>query len=159
MGGSGGLFAAYSVVCLVLRIAGARLPERLGPRRSVTIAFTTMAVALAGLAAFAQPWALWLAASSIGVGMAFQYPSLMALTVNRTPDHERAAALSSFTMFFEIGTVTGGLAARRRRRVALQAGGVRRSRRRARLRAVAAAHQGRARRRAGSACSPPVRSR
>ena len=109
MGGSAGLFAAYSVVCLVLRIAGARLPERLGPRRSVTIAFTTMAVALAGLAAFAQPWALWLAAVVIGVGMAFQYPSLMALTVNRTPDHERAAALSSFTMFFEIGTVTGGL--------------------------------------------------
>ena len=109
MGGSAGLFAAYSVVCLVLRIAGARLPERLGPRRSVTIAFTTMAVALAGLAAFAQPWALWLAALVIGVGMAFQYPSLMALTVNRTPDHERAAALSSFTMFFEIGTVSGGL--------------------------------------------------
>jgi predicted MFS family arabinose efflux permease len=33
----------------------------------------------------------------------------MALTVNRSPDHERAAALSSFTMFFEIGTVSGGL--------------------------------------------------
>ena len=109
MAGSAGLFAAYSVVCIVLRIVGARLPERLGPRRSVTIAFTTMAVALAGLAAFAQPWALWLAAVVIGVGMAFQYPSLMALTVNRSPDHERAAALSSFTMFFEIGTVTGGL--------------------------------------------------
>ena len=41
--GSGGLFAAYSVVCLVLRIAGARLPERLGARRSVTIAFATLA--------------------------------------------------------------------------------------------------------------------
>ena len=109
MGGSAGLFAAYSVVCIVLRIAGARLPERLGPRRSVTIAFTTMALALAGLAAFAQPWALWLAAVVIGVGMAFQYPSLMALTVNRSPERERAAALSSFTMFFEIGTVTGGL--------------------------------------------------
>ena len=31
--GSGALFAAYSVVCLVLRLVGARLPERLGPRR------------------------------------------------------------------------------------------------------------------------------
>jgi MFS family permease len=109
MAGSGGLFAAYSVVCLVLRMAGARLPERLGPRRSVTIAFTTMAAALVGLAAFAQPWALWVAAVVIGVGVAFQYPSLMALTVNRSPEHERAAALSSFTMFFEIGTVSGGL--------------------------------------------------
>jgi MFS family permease len=109
MAGSAGLFAAYSVVCLVLRIVGARLPERLGPRRSVTIAFTTIAIAFVALALFAEPWALWLAAVVIGVGMAFQYPALMALTVNRSPDHERAAALSSFTMFFEIGTVSGGL--------------------------------------------------
>ena len=48
--------------------------------------------------------------------MAFLYPSLMALTVNRADDRERPAAISSFTMFFEIGTVTGGLAARPRRR-------------------------------------------
>jgi MFS family permease len=109
MAGSAGLFAAYSAVCLVLRIVGARLPERLGPRRSVTIAFTTNAVAFAALAAFAAPWALWLAAVVVGVGMAFQYPALMALTVNRADDRERAAALSSFTMFFEIGTVSGGL--------------------------------------------------
>jgi MFS family permease len=109
MAGSAGLFAAYSVVCLVLRVIGARLPERLGPRRSVTIAFTTNAIAFVALALFAEPWALWAAAVVIGVGMAFQYPSLMALTVNSSPDHERAAALSSFTMFFEIGTVTGGL--------------------------------------------------
>jgi MFS family permease len=109
MGGSAGLFAAYSVVCLVLRMVGARVPERLGPRRSVSIAFTTNAIAFAALAVFAQQWALWLAAVVVGVGMAFQYPSLMALTINRADDHERAAALSSFTMFFEIGTVTGGL--------------------------------------------------
>ncbi|MGI9054074.1 MAG: MFS transporter [Ilumatobacteraceae bacterium] len=106
---SGGLFTAYSVVCLILRITGARLPERLGPRRSVTIAFVTVAVALAGLAAFPYVWALWAAAIVIGVGMAFLYPSLMALTVNRVDDRERPAAISSFTMFFEIGTVSGGL--------------------------------------------------
>ena len=38
LAGSAGLFATYSVVCLVLRIAGARVPERLGARHSVTIA-------------------------------------------------------------------------------------------------------------------------
>lgn len=108
-GGSGGLFAAYSVVCLVLRLAGARVPERLGARRAVTIAFVTLAVALGGLAAFPDAWALWAAAVVIGVGMAFMYPSLMALTVNRVDDRERPAAISSFTMFFEIGTVGGGL--------------------------------------------------
>ena len=75
----------------------------------------------------------------IGVGMAFMYPSLMALTVNRVDDRERPVAISSFTMFFEIGTVTGGLAARPHRPAARQAGVVRRRRRGVRVRPVAAA--------------------
>jgi MFS family permease len=110
LAGSGGLFTAYSVVCLVVRITGARLPEKLGARVTVTIALSTIAVALAILALFPYTWALWTAAVVIGVGMAFQYPSLMALAVNRVDDRERPAVLSSFTMFFEIGTVAGGLA-------------------------------------------------
>jgi MFS family permease len=109
LAGSAGLFATYSVVCLVLRVAGARLPERLGARRAVSIAFVSLAAALVGLALFAEVWALWAAAAVIGVGMAFMYPSLMALTVNRVDDRERPAAISSFTMFFEIGTVSGGI--------------------------------------------------
>ena len=44
------------------------------------------------------------------VGQAFLYPSLMALTVNRVDERERPAALSSFTMFFDVGTIAGGLA-------------------------------------------------
>ena len=123
LAGSAGLFATYSVVCLVLRIAGARLPERLGARRSVTHRLRRRWRRRSiGLALFAEVWALWAAAAVIGVGMAFMYPSLMALTVNRVDDRERPAAISSFTMFFEIGTVSGGLAARRRRRAGRQAG-------------------------------------
>jgi MFS family permease len=110
LSGSGGLFAVYSAVCLLLRIAGARLPERLGPRVSVTTAFTMLGLGLALLAAIAEPWALWVAAACVGVGMAFMYPSLMAFTVNRTSDVERPRAIASFTMFFEAGTAVGGLA-------------------------------------------------
>ena len=110
LSGSGGLFAVYSAVCLILRIVGAKLPERLGPRTSVTFAFCLLGVSLALLAAVAEPWALWTAAALIGTGMAFMYPSLMALTVARAPDHERPRAISSFTMFFEVGTAIGGLA-------------------------------------------------
>ncbi len=108
--GSGGLFAAYSVVCLLLRLTGARLPERLGPRRSVTIALCSTASSLTLLAAVPQAWALWASAMLIGVGQAFLYPSLMALTVNRVSERERAVALGSFTMFFDVGTMAGGLA-------------------------------------------------
>jgi MFS family permease len=110
LSGAGGLFAVYSVVCLVLRLTGARLPERLGARRSVTIALSATGSSLALLAAIPQPAALWAAAVLIGVGQAFLYPSLMALTVNRVSERERAVALGSFTMFFDIGTMAGGLA-------------------------------------------------
>jgi MFS family permease len=109
LSGSGGLFAVYSAVCLVVRVAGARLPERVGARVSVTTAFAMIGVGLALLAAVPQPWALWVAAAAVGFGMAFMYPSLMAFTVNRTPDAERPRAIASFTMFFEVGTAAGGL--------------------------------------------------
>jgi MFS family permease len=110
LSGSGALFALYSGVCLVLRIAFARLPERLGPRVSVTTAFVALGAGMALLAAVAATWALFAAAALVGVGMAFMYPSLMALTVTRAPEAERPRAIASFTMFFEIGTAVGGLA-------------------------------------------------
>ena len=37
------------------------------------------------------------------------YPDLMAMTVNGVSEHERARVISTFTMFFEVGTAAGGL--------------------------------------------------
>lgn len=109
MGSSGGLFLVYAVMSLLIRIFGATLPERLGPRRMVTIALLAFAVGLAAVAAIDAIWVLWFAAVMIGIGAAFNYPSLNALTVNRVHDDERALAISSFTMFFEIGSALSGL--------------------------------------------------
>jgi MFS family permease len=97
-------------VCLVLRLVGARWIERLGAGRSVTIALASVALASLLLAAVPAAWALWTSAAVVGVGMAFLYPSLMALVVNSVDESQRATALSSFTMFFELGSVVGGLA-------------------------------------------------
>ena len=106
---SGGLFAAYSVTSVLVRIFGATLPERLGPRRAVTIALGTLGIGLSVLAIVPTVAALWAASVFVGIGMAFNYPSLLALTVNRASDSDRAWAISSFTMFFEVGSVFGGL--------------------------------------------------
>ncbi len=106
---SGGLFAVYALVSVLVRVFGATLPERLGPRRTVTIALGNVLVGLAVLAAFPTIAALWIAAAFVGFGMAFNYPSLLALTVNRASDSDRAWAVSSFTMFFEVGSVAGGI--------------------------------------------------
>lgn len=107
---SGGLFATYSLVSLVLRLFGATLPERLGPRRSSTISLTVVGIGLALLATVPTVPVLWISAVLMGVGMALNYPALFALTVNKVPDRERAFAISSFTMFFEVGSAVGGLA-------------------------------------------------
>jgi MFS family permease len=106
---SGGLFLAYALVSLVIRLFGAKLPERLGTRRSVSIALSAMALGLAVFALFPSVPGLWVGAVLIGLGAAFNYPSLMALTVNNASDEERASAISSFTMFFEIGSAGAGL--------------------------------------------------
>ncbi|MFT7327775.1 MAG: MFS family permease, partial [Ilumatobacter sp.] len=106
---SGLLFLTYALVSLVIRIFGAKLPERLGPRRSVTIALLSMAGGLTVFAAAPNVIGLWAGAFLIGLGAAFNYPSLMALTVNNASDADRASAISSFTMFFEIGSAGSGL--------------------------------------------------
>jgi MFS family permease len=106
---SGGLFAVYSLTSLLVRIFGATLPERLGPRRAVTIALGTVGIGLTILALVPTVAALWVASVLVGLGIAFNYPSLLALTVNRASDSDRAWAISSFTMFFEVGSVFGGL--------------------------------------------------
>ena len=64
---SGVLFLTYALVSLVIRIFGAKLPERLGPRRSVTIALVSMAGGLAVFAAAPNVIGLWIRAFLIGL--------------------------------------------------------------------------------------------
>ena len=109
LSGSGELFAVYSVVCLGVRLVGARLPERLGPRTSVTTTFACSAWPGAARRRRRSSGRCGWRRRSSAWRSAFLYPSLMALTVNRAPRAERARAISSFTMFFEIGTATGAL--------------------------------------------------
>ena len=68
-----------------------------------------LASGLLVFAAFPYVWALFVGAALIGTGAAFNYPALMALTVNRVHEDERALAVSSFTMFFEIGSAVAGI--------------------------------------------------
>jgi MFS family permease len=109
LAGAGGLFLVYSVVSVVLRVVAAKLPERLGAHRTVSIALVALVGGLTLIGLVPEPWALWVGAAVIGLGMAFLYPSLMANVVNRVSDNERASALSSLTLFFEVGTIVGGV--------------------------------------------------
>jgi MFS family permease len=103
------VFAVYSVVCLVVRLVGARVPERMGLGRAVSAALVFLASGLVTLAAAPTPTGVYAGTVLIALGMAFMYPALMAITVNAVPESQRSRVISSFTMFFEVGTAAGGI--------------------------------------------------
>ncbi|MEP7203315.1 MAG: MFS transporter [Ilumatobacteraceae bacterium] len=107
--GSKWVFATYAGVCLIIRIVGAKVPDRIGHARAVSIAMTASAAGLALLFAWPRPIGVFVSAVIVGIGISFNYPSLMAMTVNAVSERERVRAISTFTMFFEIGTATGAL--------------------------------------------------
>ncbi len=106
---AGALFATYSVLTLLVRLFGARLPERLGLTRAAPIATAAMAVGLAMAGTVDGAVGMWLAVVVISVAISLLYPSLIALAARAAGDPlERAAAISTFTAFFEIGAAAGG---------------------------------------------------
>jgi MFS family permease len=107
--GSKWVFATYAGVCLVIRVVAAKVPDRIGHARAVSIAMAFSAVGLAMLFVWPKPVGVFVSAVIVGIGISFNYPSLMAMTVNAVPERERVRAISTFTMFFEIGTATGAL--------------------------------------------------
>jgi len=107
--GSKWVFATYAGVCLLIRVVAAPVPDRIGHARAVTIALTLMGSGLAMLYLWPHPLGVFVSTVILGIGVSFNYPGLMAMTVNAVPDRERVRAISTFTMFFDIGTATGAL--------------------------------------------------
>lgn len=108
--GSARFFVMYSIVCLVIRLIGARLPEVIGLYRSVAGALAFLLVAVSSVAALGSATGLWIGTAFFALGASLLYPSLLALSVHGVDDDERVAVVASFTMFFELGGVLGGLA-------------------------------------------------
>lgn len=109
LGGSQYVFLLYSAVVLCVRIFGARLPDRLGPAKSGTAATIVIACGLLFMAAVPSAFGLYAATAVFAVGIALQYPALMAMAVNRADEHERASVVGTFTAFFDLAQGAGGL--------------------------------------------------
>ena len=109
LSGSKWVFATYAAVCLLIRVVAATIPDRIGHARAITFALTFMAAGLTMLFLWPYPVGLFVSTVIMAIGISFNYPSLMAMTVNSVPERERVRAISTFTMFFEIGTAGGAL--------------------------------------------------
>jgi MFS family permease len=103
----GPVFALYAGVVLVIRILGARLPDRLGWRRASTLSLLSLAVSGALLAAWAAPAGVWLATIFMAVGMSLLFPALFSAVLLDVPEHERSQAVGTFSLFFDLSQGIG----------------------------------------------------
>jgi MFS family permease len=86
------------------------VPDRVGYLRCVRIAVVGISASMVVMAAVDGVAGLVAGSALLAVGASLLYPSLAALTSNAVGDDERTSAVSTFTMFFEVANVVGGLA-------------------------------------------------
>ncbi|HEX6421345.1 MAG TPA: MFS transporter [Acidimicrobiales bacterium] len=103
----GGVLFLYAGLVLVVRIVGARLPDRLGWQRGSTLALCGVTSGIGLLAAWGTVPAIWVAAVGLGVGMSLLYPSLFTAVMAAAPEDERSHAVGTFSVFFDLSQGLG----------------------------------------------------
>lgn len=111
VGNGAAVFGVFAATVVLTRLIGGDLPDRIGPARVATAAAGVEALGLATIAlAHSFPVAV---AGALAMGAAFSllYPSLALIVVGRVDESRRAAALGTFTAFFDAGVGFGAPAA------------------------------------------------
>jgi MFS family permease len=111
LSGSRFVFAVNSVIIISIRLFGARLPDKLGVRKSSRVALTSTAVGLATIGLWHSTAGLFLGTAIYSVGHAMAFPALMTLAINRAPASERGSVVGTFTAFFDLSFGVGAVAA------------------------------------------------
>jgi len=102
-------FGLYSSTMIAFRIAVARLADRWGRSQILMPALGVLAMGFGALIAPPTPLHLALAAVLLGAGSSALYPMLVALVVDRVPDHERGVAMGMVSGAWDLGIFAGSL--------------------------------------------------
>ncbi len=103
------MFFFYAAIVLSVRLFGRRIPDRVGPRNTGIWATSCIILGLVVMAVTPSWPGIYLAIVPLAIGIALQYPGLMALVLSDVSDRVRPSAISTFTMFFDISQGLGGL--------------------------------------------------
>ncbi len=109
LSGSGEVFLLYAALVLIVRIGGARLPDRMGGIRAASAALALQAAGFVLMGLWATTTGLFTSTAIYALGVSLMYPSLMPLVIDAAPDAERGQAVGTFTLFFDAAQGAGGL--------------------------------------------------
>ncbi|QXC63066.1 MFS transporter [Aquihabitans sp. G128] len=104
---AGPFFLVYGVTVLLVRIFGARLPDRLGAIRTTTISLVSIFVAMVAIASVSAAPVIYAATVVFSLGMALLFPALFGLVVEQAPEAERSHAVGTFSLFFDLSQGLG----------------------------------------------------
>jgi MFS family permease len=113
MDGARVVLAAYAAIILAIRSLGARIPDRLGPYRTVGLSLGWSIVGLGMVAASTTAALLFAGTALFALGQSLAFPALMTLAVEGADPSERGAVVATFTAFFDLsfGLGAGSLGA------------------------------------------------
>jgi MFS family permease len=104
---AGPFFLVYGVLVLLVRMFGARLPDRMGPVRASSVALAAIGLGIGCVAVFGSVAGLWVGTVLLAQGMSLLFPALFTVAVNNAPDDERSHAVGSFSLFFDLSQGLG----------------------------------------------------
>jgi MFS family permease len=107
--GAGWVFTTYAVLIMCFRLAGARVPDRVGAARVAAASLVALGAGLLVVASWASPIALYGGVVIFAMGMAMNFPALLALVVNRAGPADRAFAVASISVFFDLAFAGGAV--------------------------------------------------
>jgi MFS family permease len=115
LSGSRIVFLTFSVVVLLIRGFGAKIPDRIGVGRAARASLALSAIGLVVVASWPSAVGLFAGAGILAVGQALAFPALMTLAIRGVPASERGSVVGTFTAFvdlsFGIGPVVLGFVA------------------------------------------------
>jgi MFS family permease len=100
-------FLLFGSVVIGLRVAFARLPDRVPPMRLGAAALALVATGMGAIAATPGIVGLLAGTALLASGVAFMTPALFAATFTRVPAAERGVAAGTASLFIDLG-FTGG---------------------------------------------------
>jgi MFS family permease len=100
--GASTYFGVFAIVVVVLRVLGAKLPDRIGAARLSGTALIVSAVGMAISGLAPTEIGLLVGSAVFAIGVAFTFPAIMAMAVIGVPPGERGVVVGTASLFVDV---------------------------------------------------------